>query len=655
MDWLGYWLTPKGLKPWKKKVNAILKLQPPQNLQQLRSFIGAVTYYHDMFPRRSDIMAPLTNLTGSKFIWTSKQQQAFDKMKAVIAHDVLLCYPDHNKPYHIFVDASDYQLGAVIIQDNEPVAFFSRKLSAAQQNYTTMEKEMLSAVECLKEFHSLIYGCPELHIYTDHKNNTMKNLTSRRVLTWRLFLEDYNPTFHYIPGNKNNIANFLSRMPTLTEEKGPGMTVSNLFPTAPKDELSEYYLLFDDTDYFECFLNLPPSTVATHMPLNFQTIHDAQLQDTELMQWLQADPANFQVQPTGFNQIPLIHHQSAHLNAWHIAIPTSLLDWMVRWYHRVLNHPGETRQYQTIACYFWHPHLDTKVQQIISTCDTCQRYKLPGIGYGELPPRTAELMPWTGLQVDNIGPWKVTLPNGNEVEFNAVTFIDPVSNLFEVARINNHTSEHLAMQLQNVWLSRYPWPRYLVHDKEGCFTAVPFQNVLHACNIDDKTITTKNPTAQGIVERVHQTIGNVLRTLLHAHTPQNMAQASDLIDTALANAMHAARATYHRSLRASPGQVVFGRDMFVDLPFVADLLTIQQQRQRLIDADLRRRNVRRHDYDYQPGQYVLLAVYNPDKLEERYIGPFRIHMVHTNGTITIERHPYVLERINIRRVKPYRY
>jgi len=89
-----------------------------------------------MWPRRTHILAPLTELTGKKaFVWGDAQKQAFKTMKALCAKDVMLVYPDHNKPFDVETDASDYQLGAVIKQNDKPVAYYSRKLNSAQRNY----------------------------------------------------------------------------------------------------------------------------------------------------------------------------------------------------------------------------------------------------------------------------------------------------------------------------------------------------------------------------------------------------------------------------------------------------------------------------------------------------------------------------------------
>ncbi len=155
-DWLDYWLTPRGLKPWKKKIDAILHMDCPCNATELCIFIGCIKYYHDMWPSCAHILKLLTDQSGLKkralVEWTDEMQKAFDKMCLLMAADTLAAYLDHNKRFDIYTDASDFQLGACIIQEGRPIAYFLQKLTKSLQNYTTMEKEMLSIIATLKEF-----------------------------------------------------------------------------------------------------------------------------------------------------------------------------------------------------------------------------------------------------------------------------------------------------------------------------------------------------------------------------------------------------------------------------------------------------------------------------------------------------------------------
>ena len=130
----------------------------------------------------------------------------------------------------------------------------------------------------------------------------------------------------------------------------------------------------------------------------------------------------------------------------------------------------------------------------------CQANKLQGAQYGQLPPREALITPWEEVHVDLIGPWRIQL-GPRTVEFNALTCIDPVTNIVELIRVDNKTSLHVSQQFQNAWLSRYPWPRRCVHDNGGEFTGMEFQTMLQRTAISDRPTTSRNPQSNAICER----------------------------------------------------------------------------------------------------------------------------------------------------------
>ena len=277
---------------------------------------------------------------------------------------------------------------------------------------------------------------------------------------------------------------------------------------------------------------------------------------------------------------------------------------------------------------------------------------MPGRGFGLLPERELRIAPWEEVAIDLIGPWKVKV-RGKQVEFNALTCIDTASNLVELIRIDNKTAHHIRNKFVQSWLSRYPRPVRCVHDKGGEFIGSEFQWLLNMFSVKDVQSTAKNPQSNSICERMHQTVGNVLRTMLYSQPPQNMTQARDIIDQALATAMHATRTTVMTTLGSTPGALAFSRDMFLNIPLIADWTAIAAQREQRINDDLRRANKKRRQYDYVSGQQVLKKVHDPTKLGVRTSGPYTIERVHVNGTLTIELRPGVTERINIRRVIPY--
>jgi hypothetical protein len=213
VEYIGHILIREGIKPQPKKVQVILALNLPNNVKELRYFLGMVKYYRDMWAKHSEMLASPTDLVGEcgktktskknktkkkPWRWDSIHQQAFDNVMAAIAKEVVLAYLGFQKPFEIYMDASSTQLGAMIAQDNRQIAFSGRKLSKMQQKYSVTEIELLAIVETLKKFKGKLWG-QDIKVFTDLKNLTRDAIgqTSDRVYQWRLLLEEYAPKIIY--------------------------------------------------------------------------------------------------------------------------------------------------------------------------------------------------------------------------------------------------------------------------------------------------------------------------------------------------------------------------------------------------------------------------------------------------------------------------
>ena len=611
-----------------------MKIQPPTKKKELRRFIGMINYYRDMWIRRSEILAPLTKMCSSKvkWQWTNVEQTAFENIKTILSKEVLLSYPDFNLPFEIHTDASKIQLGAVISQQGHPIAFYSRKLSSAQTRYTTIEQELLAIVETLKEFRNILLG-HKIRIWTDHKNLTQVKFNTDRVMRWRLIIEEYGPEFiHHIAGSKNIVADALSRL--------------------HHNIIDDHKTLLNNLKQTNAETFATKKVELNEFPLNFKAIYQHQQQDETLQLDIKKRPAQYILHSFrgGGKVQKLICNKEKK-----IIIPKVLQNRIVQWYHTYLSHPGINRTEQTIRQHFTWTNLRQTVYDLCATCPTCQRTKRSTVKYGKLPPKEAEAEPWEVVCVDLVGPYTMR-KNGTQptLVFWALTMIDPATGWFEMKTIENKTADNVANIVENLWLSRYPWPQMIIYDQGSEFMAEFGLMVKDDYGIKRKPTTTRNPQANAILERIHQTINNILRTYqIHSSEITTPGEAWEGI---LSSVMFALRATYHTTLQATPTQLVFGRDAILNIKFEADWNAIRQRKQKLINENNTRENKKRISHEYKVGDKVLYNVTDTTKakfIKDLYDGPYRIRQINNNGTVLLKKGP-LIETINIRQIKPYR-
>ena len=229
--------------------------------------------------------------------------------------------------------------------------------------------------------------------------------------------------------------------------------------------------------------------------------------------------------------------------------------------------------------------------------------------------------------------------------------IDPATGWFEMKEIANKEAITIANVVEQTWLTRYPWPVKITYDKGTEFMREFADMVQNDYGIKKKGATKRNPQANSIIERIHQTIGNVIRTF---QVHDSYLDEDDPWSGILAAVMFAVRATYHTTLKATPSQLVFGRDAILNMQFEANWNFIREHKQRIIKKNNQRENAKRIEHTYREGNKVLYAVDMKSKYgEDPFKGPYKIVKVNDNGTVCL-RMGAVTETINIRLIKPYR-
>ncbi|GFU43828.1 retrovirus-related Pol polyprotein from transposon gypsy [Trichonephila clavipes] len=218
---MGYTPPPDNPEAYRfvvdyRKLNAITKyprypLPLIDDLIMNKPYTGIIS----ALDLRSGYFQMAVNPSDTRFIWSIEAQKAFDAVKAAVTKAPVLKFPNFKKPSELFTDASSIGVGTFLNQEQRPVVFASRTLSAAERNYMVTERECLAVVWALNKFRTYLGSFP-IKIITDHAAlthlTTGKNL-SNRMIGWVLKLAEFNTEWEHRPGTQNTIADVLSRNP----------------------------------------------------------------------------------------------------------------------------------------------------------------------------------------------------------------------------------------------------------------------------------------------------------------------------------------------------------------------------------------------------------------------------------------------------------
>ena len=215
VDFLGHKIKEGRLMMDRAKIRAIVDWEAPTKVTELRSFLGLVNYYRRFIKSYSTTAAPLTDLLKKTkaWEWSKECQGAFDRLKAAVIEEPVLALPNHLLPYEVHTDASDFAIGGVLMQQDHPIAYESRKLNETERRYTVQEKEMTGVIHCLRTWRHYLLGA-RFVVMTDNIATSyfqsQKKLSPKQA-RWQDFLAEFDYELEYKPGKVNVVADALSR------------------------------------------------------------------------------------------------------------------------------------------------------------------------------------------------------------------------------------------------------------------------------------------------------------------------------------------------------------------------------------------------------------------------------------------------------------
>ncbi|KAK3773179.1 hypothetical protein RRG08_013764 [Elysia crispata] len=570
INYLGHTIDADGLHPQEDKVKAMQNVSRPENVKELRSFLGGVQYYGKFLPNLSATLKSLNDLLkkDQEWKWTEECEASFQKVKDMLGSKTVLTHYNPSLPVLLATDASTKGLGVVLSHrmpngEERPIAYASRSLKKAETNYAQIEKEALGIMFGIRKFHQYVYGrC--FTLITDHKpllkilgpKNNLPSMAAARIQRWYVELCAYQYDIQYKRSEDHSNADMLSRLPEAQQQQ-----------QYPKQE----------TVYFSYINEMPVSAA----DIAAETKKDPTL--ARVLQFTQngwpsyVDEENLK---SYFQRKEELTVESGVLQ-WglRVIIPQKFRQRMLKELHK--NHQGMNKTKAIARSYVYWLNLDRDIETMVNECEACAKVKNN--------PIAAPAFVWTFPS----NPWeRIHIDFAEYQGLKYLLLIDAFSKWPEIIPMKTTTAEKTDVLRQIFAI--HGLPTTLVSDNGPPFTSCEFENFLTTNGIKHITSQPYQPSTNGSAERLVQTFKQMLKAVNPGRTgPQKLAKI-----------LLQLRTTPHAMTGESPAELLFKRKLKIRLDLIKPGFTTdmpnKQERQMQTQKSLR---------SFQPGDKVAVRNY----------------------------------------------
>lgn len=547
VKYLGHVISRSGISPDRDKVSAVLDMKEPTCLRQLRTFLQTCSWFRKFIPNFAKIAEPLTRLTkkSQPWIWGLEQDDAFKSLKRLLTTSPILVQADYTKPFILRTDASDYALGACLLQgessnDERPIEYASRLLTSAERNYSTTEREALAVVWAVERFRGYIDG-HLVHVRSDHQ--PLKWLfsvksPSGRLVRWAMKLQAYDLQIEYTPGKVNVIADTLSR--PVTELNSP-----------------------PDCGICPVIVDVPHWDAAS--------TRDAQMADPEISKIITDLEGTDELSVNRWSERGYLltqgvlyrYAEDSESEEPQLVVPESLRGKVMFECHDspTAAHGGIQRTIHRISQRFYFPGLRRYVTEYLKTCIECQRYKPSNFKPAGLLQTPVPAQRFEVIAVDLFGP----LPKGPCGERWILIVEDTASKWVELFALIDATAEVCAKTLVNEVFMRFGVPRRMISDNGVQFVADVMQKAMFVLGVKQNLIPLYHPEANP-VERKNRDLKAHLAILLegrHQQWPEVLSFVRFAFNSSVCT-----------STEQTPAYLTFGRELRSPISAQLDLRAV---------------------------------------------------------------------------------